>query len=111
MLEIDDRQYKYEHGPVVTENATWPGTDSSGRVRVNFEDASGINSSFSINGEWALFRLLDRSRITKKGRDRFNIRIKSQHRTAEYEIIADSVVNPFDTDVLGEFSCFENLSQ
>ena len=105
MLEIDGKQYKYGHGPAIPKNVSWPGRGSTGRVRVVFEDVNGADSSFSINGEWALFRLLDRSLINKSGQNRFNVKINYKGRAAEYEIFADSVENPFITDILDKFSC------
>ena len=70
-----------------------------------FEDVNGVSSSFSIDGQWAMFRLLDDSLITKSGSDRFNVKINFLNRIAEYEISADSVENPFVSDALEKFSC------
>jgi len=109
MLEIDGMQYRYEHGPSIPKNATWPGADSPGIIRVSFEDVSGFNSSFSIIGEWAMFRLLDRSQISKSGQDKFNLKINYQNRSAEYEIFTDSVENPFISNALTDFSCAAKL--
>lgn len=109
LLEIDGMQYRYEHGPSISKNAIWPGENSPGIVRVVFEDVSGFNSSFSINGEWAMFRLLDRSQISNSGQDRFNIKINYQNRSAEYEIFTDSEHNPFISKALTDFSCVAKI--
>jgi type VI secretion system protein ImpL len=105
-LEIDGQMLTYRHGPMRSTNLQWPGPDGSSRVRLTFEASSGSHISRTKEGPWGLFRLLDESEVIKTSlSDRYKVTFEISGHKAQYELRADSVVNPFRLTALERFSC------
>jgi type VI secretion system protein ImpL len=105
-LEIDGQMLTYRHGPMRSTNLQWPGPDGSSRVRLTFEASSGSHISRTKEGPWGLFRLLDESEVIKTSlSDRYKVTFEISGHKAQYELRADSVVNPFRLTALERFNC------
>jgi type VI secretion system protein ImpL len=105
LLDLEGQKFRYRHGPTRTTQATWPNPDSTGQVRIVFEDSSGARVTISKEGPWAWFRMLDRSELKSLSADRIRATFESRGRKATWEIRASSVVNPFMMQALHEFRC------
>jgi type VI secretion system protein ImpL len=105
MLDLEGQRFRYRHGPARVTQATWPNPDSTGQVRVVFEDSSGARVTVSKEGPWAWFRMLDKSELKSLSADRILATFESRGRKATWEIRASSVVNPFNMKQLQEFRC------
>jgi type VI secretion system protein ImpL len=105
-LEIDGQKITYRHGPMRSTNLQWPGPDGPSRVRMTFEASSGSHISRTKEGPWGLFRLLDESEVIKTSlSDRYKVTFEISGHKAQYELRADSVVNPFRLSALERFNC------
>ncbi|MGH8642938.1 MAG: type VI secretion system membrane subunit TssM [Gammaproteobacteria bacterium] len=109
VLDIDGQEYSYRFGPVRLSNAQWPGPDGPRQVQVVFEDRSGVRHSSAEDGPWAWFRILDRSQTTAISPDRLSVTFDVDGHQAEYELRANSVVNPFLMTELQSFLCPNTL--
>jgi type VI secretion system protein ImpL len=105
-LDINGQTVSYDHGPVRPASMRWPGT-GAGQVRVSFTAVDGSPSGgITLDGPWALFRLVDRSRIAgASASDRFRLTISEGKDSATFEIRTASVLNPFTLPQLREFQC------
>lgn len=110
-LELGDQRLVYSHGPRLRQRFRWP-TSGTSIARISFA-ASGIfagGAEKSQSGAWALFRLLDEARVDRgSGGDRLQVTFEAGGMSAEFTLIADSVVNPFSTRDLQEFRCQDSL--
>ncbi|WP_342238652.1 type VI secretion system membrane subunit TssM [Inquilinus sp. OTU3971] len=105
-LDINGQTVSYNHGPVRPVSMRWPGTGTS-QVRVSFTGVDGLPSGgITLEGPWALFRLVDRSRIAgASASDRFRLTIGEGNNSATFEIRTASVLSPFTLPQLREFQC------
>jgi type VI secretion system protein ImpL len=104
LLELDGQSVTYSHGPQVPVQMQWPGTGVK-QARLSFQPQTP-NSSITMDGPWALFRLFDQGQITPGGGpDRFTITFNVGGHMAAFEIRAGSVLNPFSLKELHKFRC------
>ena len=110
-LDIDGQIFRYDHSATKVVSATWPGTRETGEVNVKLSPPSAAGASgLTIDGPWAWFRLLDRSKLTPQtGPDRFEITFDVDGRKVYYELRAASSLNPFRLGELERFQCPEIL--
>ena len=110
-LIMGGRQTKYRHGPTLLSSFKWPGQRPGDGVRLIFrrlDDQQEISRQFP--GPWGFFKLLDRSNLTKMPiKDRFQITFQVEGYTANYELRASSVINPFNLAELHKFNCPDSL--
>ena len=108
---IGNQHTKYRHGPRLAKSFKWPGNQPASGVRLLFrrlDDQQEISSQFP--GPWGFFRVLDRSNLTKTAlKDRFQVTFQVEGYTANYELQAASVVNPFNLPELHKFHCPDSL--
>lgn len=104
LLDVDGQQFIYRHGPARPINAQWPGPDGPPQTRVIF-DEGGRRASLAKEGPWAWFRILDQARIEVLAADRIAVTFEVDGRSAQYEIQASSVFNPFITKDVQAFRC------
>jgi type VI secretion system protein ImpL len=70
VLSIDGTDYRYRNGPQEWVNFVWPGQNPGGRVR-GIRAGNLANGELSVDGPWALFRLLEKSQISSQQDDTF----------------------------------------
>jgi len=107
LLSIDGQTLTYSHGPIRPGALQWPGPDGVGQAHMQISPAAADGrSSVSIDGPWALFRLLDRSALDPTGvPEHFRVRFDVGGRAAVYELRAGSARNPFNLNSLHRFRC------
>jgi type VI secretion system protein ImpL len=75
-------------------------------VRLVFTDSSGGGPSLTEEGPWAWFRVLDRSQLRATNQQElFRLTFSLAGMSAQFELRAISVRNPFKLDELRGFLC------
>ncbi len=114
-LELGNTQVEYKHGPKFWKPIKWSGGDDSLRLRIIFEDLTDSIHERTFTGPWALFRLLDASRINKTAASNVyliefsvvdNGNMENQ---ITYEAKTKSVNNPLRRGLLTAFKCPERI--
>lgn len=111
MLEVDNQQLKYRHGPSRKEQFVWPGGSANNETRIAFTPPNGGRSiNVKYEGEWSFFRLLDElSAKRPKTKQDGVLEIELSGYNAELKLVANSVNNPFWMANMERFSCPRNL--
>ncbi|MDJ0943340.1 MAG: type VI secretion system membrane subunit TssM [Kiloniellales bacterium] len=111
VLELGDQRLTYRHGPPRQATMTWPPPSGSTVARIVFTPLiEAAPASYSAEGPWALFRLLDRGRLApRSSADTFNLSFDIEGFEAAFQLQAGSVNNPFRRGLLEEFRCRERL--
>jgi type VI secretion system protein ImpL len=106
-LEIGNQSLVYQHGPRRPMRLQWPPpAGSSASVRFTPVDDPNTNVGLTRGGPWALFRLIDAGRMTKTaGVDRFRLSLDVDGYEAEFDVRAESVINPLYLPELQQFRC------
>ena len=107
ILDVDGQLVKYSHGPQVPISVQWPGPRGSSQVRLQISTASaGVMSGQVFEGPWALFRMFDRVKIQQSTQpEKFFVTFNIDGQKVKFEIITNSVQNPFRLHELEQFSC------
>ena len=108
VLDIGGQSLSYQYGAQQMQTMLWPNANNG--VRVNFA-STDINKtkSLSIDGPWALFRLIQSQSFEKLSPTRFALDIDFSGREASFLIEAATVDNPFQKDILRGFKCLPTL--
>ncbi|MGY3622022.1 type VI secretion system membrane subunit TssM [Bradyrhizobium sp. USDA 10063] len=108
---IDGKEIIYRHEAPRAYDLEWPTRTDASTTSVTLAAADGTEERVERSGPWALFRLVDTSRLSSRGTsDRFTITIgKPDKPNVTYELRAASVSNPFSLSVLRSFRCPDNL--
>jgi type VI secretion system protein ImpL len=104
-MDVDGQLFEYRHGPQQSRSIVWPGNNGVGQAVVTFEDRSGTGPSLRFKGPWALFRLLDKARVSRNSDTSFSVAFAVEGRSAEISLDANSVRNPFARPELLRFRC------
>ncbi len=110
LLDLGGQQVSYGHGPTRPSNLQWPAPQGS-QVQVQFSPPLvGGRSGITVDGPWAWFRLLDRSRLRRTSQpERFRVTFSVGGRWAAFELRAGSAFNPFRLSELSQFQCPDRL--
>ena len=110
ILDIGGQIVDYRHGPLNAQSLQWPSPDGIGRVRLVFVGLEGKEASVTEEGAWAWFRMLDRARMQSTSQEElFKVRFSLSGMSADFDLRAASVRNPFQLDELRGFRCPERL--
>jgi type VI secretion system protein ImpL len=110
LLDLDGQIVDYRQGPPRSQQLQWPVPEGTGRVRLAFTDTMGISSSVTEEGAWAWFRMLERSALKPTAQaEKFQLTFKLGELTAQFELRAVSVRNPFNVQEVRAFRCPERL--
>ncbi|KZL12564.1 hypothetical protein PsAD2_03870 [Pseudovibrio axinellae] len=105
-LNVDGTTVSYAHGPTRPVELNWPGTGVPSASIAFFPAIAGKPNSINLNGPWALFRLLEKASVTKtKIPDQYKVRFTLENRFATFNLVANSVNNPFSAKLLQNFTC------
>lgn len=108
-LELGNHRVPYSHGPRTISHLGWTGGEDI-RARVIFEDLNQTVHRKHFEGDWAWFRLLDESEIQNTERNNiYQITFQEQGRQAQFNLIANSSINPFDRSLLYNYRCPQTL--
>ncbi len=106
ILDIGGQILDYRHGPLRSQMFRWPPPDGPSRVRLTFTDSSGSGPVLTEEGPWAWFRALDRGQIKgTKQPEVFRLNFSLGGMSAQFDLRAISVRNPFKLDELRGFRC------
>ncbi len=110
VLDMGGKKYAYSHGPKFWTSHSWPGGVDAQRVSIYFENLDSEALTRDYEGAWAWFRLLDHSRLTSTHQsNRYSVIYSMADSEINYELKANSVVNPFTNGLLSHFRCPEVL--
>ena len=104
-LDLEGQKFVYRHGPSRAQKAVWPNPGGSLEVRMFFEDKSGSRKTKAKDGPWAWFRFLDEAQLERVTAEKMLATFESGGRKVRYEVIANSVINPFMMENLTKFRC------
>lgn len=108
-LELGENRVNYSHGPRTLKSMTWTGGEDM-RVRVIFEDLNETVHRKHYEGDWSWLRLLDDSHIDETGNKSIKqIVFEENGRRAEFRLIANTGINPFDRQLLRSYDCPQYL--
>jgi type VI secretion system protein ImpL len=62
IVDVDGQKVSYRNGPLEWKPLTWPGGGGRPGASIKLRGA-GLNEELAGEGEWGLFRLLDRARL------------------------------------------------
>ncbi|MDR5760416.1 type VI secretion system membrane subunit TssM [Caballeronia sp. LZ035] len=107
-IDIDGQGMLYQHGPVTPLRIAWPGP--RGGVHVELTASPRIRadtSTLSVDGPWALMRLLGRGQIVPTATPgRVRVVFDFDGRKAALDIASTgSLANPLTSDLLTAFHC------
>jgi len=106
VLDMGGNKYSYTHGPKFWSQHSWPGGPEAQRVSIYFEKLDNEVLTRDYDGAWSWFRLLDQSRLSATHQpNKFNVIYSMSDSEVNYEIKANSVVNPFTKGLLSKFRC------
>ncbi|AFU98091.1 type VI secretion system membrane subunit TssM [Simiduia agarivorans] len=108
-LELGENRVNYSHGPRTLKPMKWTGGEDM-RVRVIFEDLNETVHRKHYEGDWSWLRLLDDSHIDETGNKSIkHIVFEENGRRAEFRLVANTGVNPFDRQLLKNYDCPQYL--
>lgn len=110
MLNLDGQRINYSHGPLVSETLNWPSNSSFSQAQIQFSPPTASGGSRTESGQWAWFRLLDKSNMQAgQGPEQFTLTFTLEDRWISYELRARSAFNPFNISQLRSFRCVPSL--
>lgn len=108
-LEVGETRTSYSHGPRTTKNISWSGLEDI-RVRIIFEDLNETVHRKHFEGDWALIRLLDTSKVeTGRNRNTHLVTFEDSGRKAQYTVSTSTRINPFDLTLLRNYRLAKTL--
>jgi type VI secretion system protein ImpL len=109
LLDINGTVYQGQQVGSAQVTMQWPTSQGTGVVNLTMTpELPGRESSVSIQGPWALMRLIDRNTVSRRG-DELRLRIVIGGRDVDYAIRVGTLFNPFFLPALSEFSCPSGL--
>ena len=107
LTDIDGQAQRYVHGPVQLMTWAWPGQRGGAMAEISaMPRIRPDTSSIITNGPWALFRLLDKAKISgSASQGRLSAEFNFDGRRAVLELNSGGLPMPLNSDVLRGFSC------
>ncbi|HEX5419137.1 MAG TPA: type VI secretion IcmF C-terminal domain-containing protein, partial [Gammaproteobacteria bacterium] len=107
LLDLEGGQIAYQFGPLTPTLMHWPGPMPGAGVRLEFRDRKTHATKMErLEGPWAWFRLLDRSKLRPTGTpEQFEVTFSQGGRDVVYELTARSAFDPFALPQLRQFRC------
>ncbi|MCE0559228.1 MULTISPECIES: type VI secretion system membrane subunit TssM [unclassified Motilimonas] len=112
LFNVDGQYVEYSHGPRMSTGLVWPNTlrpSATSKVTLVPGAANKSPRSVSANGQWALFRLLDKGQVTGTTATSVDYEFKVDHGHMRYRLVTDNTVNPFTTSLLQSFTLPQTL--
>ncbi|MGA2400951.1 MAG: type VI secretion system membrane subunit TssM, partial [Syntrophobacteraceae bacterium] len=105
-INIEGQTDEYAHGPAIGSKFQWPGPQPGQGVVLSFMTADGKAVSQMEEGPWAWLKVLDKSNLERTSlREVFRVTFQIGGYTANYELRAYSVFNPFNLPEMQKFRC------
>ena len=106
-LNVDGQVLTYLNAATRPVPMTWPGPDQTNLISLSFQPADGSGEILdSETGAWAWLRLIRASGLSATDLPEvFRLRLSRGGFSADFDLIAGSVNNPFDLKMFGNFKC------
>jgi type VI secretion system protein ImpL len=102
-FEIDGQVLKFVAGNTTSVVFNWPSQKVSSLIRVTAVPAI---APLGFEGPWALFRLFDRFEVQPSSQpEKFTMQVNLEGKRVRFEVIANSVMNPFRMREIQQFRC------
>ncbi|MCX7888229.1 MAG: type VI secretion system membrane subunit TssM [Rhodobacteraceae bacterium] len=110
-LNLDGQVLTYMNAQVPPLAMSWPGKDGTNLITLSFTPADGSPDVMtSESGSWAWLRLLRKGRLSPTDLpEKFKLGLAAGGHSASFDLIANSVDNPFDLTMFGNFRCPEGF--
>ncbi|MGF6477915.1 type VI secretion system membrane subunit TssM [Paraburkholderia sp. JPY419] len=107
LIDVDGQSLRYAHGPVTTFPITWPGPRGGSMAGLTANPrVRPDTSTVMTEGPWALFRLIDRGRVTSTlSSSRSAVDFNFDDRHAVIELTSGGQSGPQLTALLRDFRC------
>ncbi|MGB8814872.1 MAG: type VI secretion system membrane subunit TssM [Paracoccaceae bacterium] len=111
MLNLDGQPLDYFNSATRPTPMTWPGKDGTNLISLSFTPIDGAGEVISSEtGAWAWLRLIRKGKLTRTDLpELFKLRLSLSGFSAEFDLRANSVENPFDLTMFGNFKCPEKF--
>ena len=109
-MTIGNRKMEFFHGPLKGgSNFVWPGESGSTEATLRIEPIiAGTQSRISLNGPWAILRMLDSGTLKRKSSSVVSVDYSFGSRPIHMEFQTSSF-NPLNSRALRQFSCPRSL--
>ncbi|WP_028576888.1 type VI secretion system membrane subunit TssM [Desulfomicrobium escambiense] len=108
-LSHGDKALSYWHGPVQGGSFSWPlGEGRPSEASFAISDIHEVKAHRVMRGDWALFRLLRRGKISQLAENRCLVELRENGKWAQFLIQFRNKANPFDPETC-TFSLPESL--
>ena len=106
-LNLDGQQLVYFNSAALPQPMTWPGKDGTNLISLSFAPIDGTGEVLaSETGAWAWLRLIRKGKLTPTDLpELFKLRLSAGGFSAAFDLRANSVENPFDLTMFGNFEC------
>lgn len=110
-LNLDGQELIYFNSASRPQPMTWPGKDGTNLISLSFAPIDGTGEVLSSEtGAWAWLRLIRKGKLTRTELpELFKLRLALGGFSAEFDLRANSVENPFDLTMFGNFKCPEKF--
>jgi len=114
-LHINGYEYRYRNEPEEWRNFVWPSRLNTHQASVDVVSSStGHMATLKINGDWALFKLIDRAQVTPLVANKYRLNWPLQTRRGElllsdYKIKVEPASFLFERDKLHDFTLPSSL--
>lgn len=107
VLNLDGQSLVYFNSAVRPAPMTWPGKDGTNLISLSFAPVDGSAEAVtSETGSWAFLRLIRKGRLSRTELpELYRLRLAFGGFSADFELRAASVENPFDLRMFGNFRC------
>jgi type VI secretion system protein ImpL len=112
VIDLDGQTASYDEESLQPVHLDWPGPYGGNRVQLSFEPAGWWTTpvTTSRQGSWSWVRLLHAGGLVRQGRpDLYSVTLAAGPYRASFELVADSVENPFELRSFQRFHCPEGL--
>jgi type VI secretion system protein ImpL len=112
VIDLDGQTASYDKEPPQPVHLDWPGPYGGGRVQLSFEPSGWWTDPVTTTrqGSWSWVRLLHEGGLSRQGRpDLYSVTLGAGPYRANFELVADSVDNPFELRPFEGFRCPEGL--
>jgi type VI secretion system protein ImpL len=111
VLNLDGQQLDYFNSAARPVPMTWPGKDGTNLISLSFAPVDGAGEVLSSEtGAWAWLRLIRKGKLTRTELpELFKLTLSLGGFSASFDLRANSIENPFDLSMFGNFKCPEKF--
>ena len=110
-LNVDGQQLVFFNAATRPMPMTWPGPDGTNLISLSFTPVDGTAEAIaSETGAWAWLRLIRKGQMQRTDLpELFRLKLSLGPYSAAFDLRANSVENPFDLTMFGNFRCPEQF--